>query len=686
MKYFKWVALLSFMIPTFSVYAQLQYNHCTNNCPELLVGAAHVMPNSIWWENTSPTSSGSPGISLLASYEFGFTGDVTYQNEPPSLKWFFENVASVSLAKNGVAKLGFFFAPNSEGERKGTSIYPGFSSDGIPLKGTGRIDDQEVLQLEVEVWKPKFEGQSCLPKESSPCEKMAVCEAGGAGKTCEIPVPLEKSVNFIVTPKVNKVNGDVNIVKTLYNLEPNFHKHLMVNLQAIQSPFRPFKEKGITPNNITSTGDDYFNYLNSFGAEMVSDDVRNYRFLVSDGKSFEFQATNKRETGDNFLKYVFYLEGHYDYDDPTKWPNSHKTFHLRTAKVTPLIVKVEGSGTVTSREPSGILNCTSAGGAACEAKFQAGTEVTLTATPNEGFMFYEWIGCLNGNITIAGTQAICTVKFIEILPPQASFTATKISGVAPLTVELASSSTGGSEPITYTWSSAPPGPGVEIKPTEDGKKTSVILKNQGTYTITLTMEDSKGQQNTANVDVDVKALPSFTPNNLIVSPLAPVTFTSSTNVVRNFPSENAIDLPFDLSDKATLNLKIDTLVNPDETTQWPVIVLDMPPTACFTVNPVAGYASFDVSLDASCSFDLEGKKIIYSWLSDSLSGVTCGDGTTTETPSTETPSTDETPSCEKASVTFNKVGDHEITLKVTDANGSTSETTRTVLVAPALEK
>ncbi|HUB36396.1 MAG TPA: hypothetical protein VL972_06185 [Solirubrobacteraceae bacterium] len=62
-----------------------------------------------------------------------------------------------------------------------------------------------------------------------------------------------------------------------------------------------------------------------------------------------------------------------------------------------LTVNVTGSGKVSSN-PAGIDECTSAGGAKCEAKFEEGSTVTLTAKPESEYVFAGWIGCKKAGV------------------------------------------------------------------------------------------------------------------------------------------------------------------------------------------------------------------------------------------------------------------------------------------------
>ncbi|EDN71532.1 conserved hypothetical protein [Beggiatoa sp. PS] len=73
-----------------------------------------------------------------------------------------------------------------------------------------------------------------------------------------------------------------------------------------------------------------------------------------------------------------------------------------------LAVTYEGNGTVSS-SPSGI-NC----GDSCTDTFDGGTEVTLTATPDDGWIFDQWTGDCNSNgrVTIDSGKA-CHAIFVE---------------------------------------------------------------------------------------------------------------------------------------------------------------------------------------------------------------------------------------------------------------------------------
>jgi len=88
-----------------------------------------------------------------------------------------------------------------------------------------------------------------------------------------------------------------------------------------------------------------------------------------------------------------------------------------------------------------------------------------------------------------------------------------------------------------------------------------------------------------------------------------------------------------------------------------------PPYAVFTAQPQSGEAPLKVNLDATTSFDPNGRIVHYQWVSSD------GQKTLGMTPS----------------LTFNTVGTHTITLTVTDDEGVTAHTEQTVAITAPLE-
>jgi uncharacterized repeat protein (TIGR02543 family) len=102
----------------------------------------------------------------------------------------------------------------------------------------------------------------------------------------------------------------------------------------------------------------------------------------------------------------------------------------KTVPKFPLAIAKTGEGTVTS-SPAGI-ECTGAKtGAECEASFNEGSMVSLTASPASGFAFSAWGGCT----THVGLT--CTVEMSKAKTVKASFVATP-----SLTIEKAGTGTG----------------------------------------------------------------------------------------------------------------------------------------------------------------------------------------------------------------------------------------------------
>ena len=82
----------------------------------------------------------------------------------------------------------------------------------------------------------------------------------------------------------------------------------------------------------------------------------------------------------------------------------------------PLTVAVEGTGTGTVTSDKGAISCNPF----CSDEYEAGTKVTLTATPAPGSLFYSWRYCDAGGVN--GRQ--CTVSVDKAKTVKATFTTT----------------------------------------------------------------------------------------------------------------------------------------------------------------------------------------------------------------------------------------------------------------------
>lgn len=105
------------------------------------------------------------------------------------------------------------------------------------------------------------------------------------------------------------------------------------------------------------------------------------------------------------------------------------TFTLDTpppAVTYPLTVTVQGPGSVNSA-PAGITGCTATAGD-CTERYDAGTFVTLTATPSAGSTFLGWSG-VTCQPTIQSTASTCTVLMSQAQNAAAQFS-------VPVSVEI----------------------------------------------------------------------------------------------------------------------------------------------------------------------------------------------------------------------------------------------------------
>lgn len=92
-----------------------------------------------------------------------------------------------------------------------------------------------------------------------------------------------------------------------------------------------------------------------------------------------------------------------------------------------------------------------------------------------------------------------------------------------------------------------------------------------------------------------------------------------------------------------------------------VTVLNDPPVAVFAPRPATGFAPLAVELDASASYDVDGRITEYRW--------DLGDGNVAWT--------------QRFTYFYHAVGSRDVTLTVMDDDGATSRVTHTVLVLPA---
>jgi len=502
--------LFSYLSISSQVYAlninDMHAEQCSN-CGRLMLGAAKIQPNVFQWVGMSSVSSVSMKEAIPS---FGFTGSSNYTGEPIiKNKWGYGGSGSVgisSVTPNGTApSMGYFFAPDRSGITNSTLEYTISDPPLTPVTGSpnvvgegvedGNGDTVPALTLDIQA-------EGIIDIQA--CQNIIQCEEG----------QLSKQVTFTITPLVNPSLLPANV-------EPVTHMYVELFTNEVNTfcsaGNTALNTRGITANNFTL--DNYFHYLESRGPNVSPKNCRYvFGFLSSINKPFKFQVLQNRSTEQGYADYTFFVRGHYDINDPSKWQGSHKTYRLRTTDqiqpttnqsptarftATPensasLVVNLNASG---SSDPDGTISTytwsTSAGlsippTASTQIRFpSAGTyTVNLTVTDNNGAT-----STTQQTVTVSSTPVVTT-------KPAAIFTMTPLSGEAPLQVQFnAGSSTPSSNArqiTTYKWTSS------DNTPITASSQPTATFRQVGTHTITLAVTDELGNTGTSSQTLLVK--------------------------------------------------------------------------------------------------------------------------------------------------------------------------------------
>lgn len=661
---------------------------------QVLVGSAVIKPNSIQWVGTDPA------INIAVSgnrTDFGLTGNTLYlatDNKNSVNAWMMESPqASALLApQSGSAPaMGFFFAPYQAGlQTESDTYYLNYSSQPtlvktVAVQGTGVADDVLNPNMTVDV---SIQGGV----EGANCENVQNCKY--------VDVQPYGEVIFTVTPRSKKPEVQ--------------YAYIVTRIQEVNnncnSSDTSFKTTGITQINLDAS--DYYHIVDGSGPNAARQNcvVADMPALRSIGKSFQFRATNLRETKTNgYAQYEIFLNGHQDIDDLTnsKWPGSHKIYRLRTSTNVqpPTSATVTANFTVNNNNTSNVTLTASASTTVTGASIASYTWTFLPALPDGRSTITTTSSILtltqagsysvslqatdsSGNKNAVAVTNTVTVKSSTTTPPTsnltASFTATPLIGTAPLTVTLdASGSTGA---ISYAWLSS-------NQQSSSGMKSSMVFANAGTYTITLTTSDGQTTAtSTQTVTVSPssvilgKAIASFvvTPdikNSLLLN-------LDASNSRSSSGSSGAITryewYVVDTSTGASVHLDkteavtaytlpkegyytLSLVVTDDKGVSATVSeTIVMPPLlASFTATPTAGGFPLYVQLDASASTSPRDSKIVsYKWFTNGVF-TTIADGV-------------------KSAVQLINPMNYVITLLVTDDKGRMDSTSQLIKVVNPL--
>ncbi len=309
--------------------------HCTEQCGRVLVGAAKIIPNSMQWVGAESARS----ISAAAGGSFGFTGALKYRNEPvvPN-QWNFETLTSCTLGdaqpSGGAPALGFYFAPEQAGTIATRGQYLAVLTAGNPV--------QLPLSLS---------GEGVEDNESAPALTLDINTRGGSATGNATDVAQGDKIVFAVTPRQSgALPAGVEAVE-----------HVWVDLYVVEegtfceSKSQSFRGRPLTPLNLDPS--QYFQYMYEVGREITPNSCRyQVSFLTSINSTFEFEVASQRGTEGGRVRFIFALRGHFDLNNPNRWPGSQKAFSLISTGVSkrftrswPLL------GTASGIDPAGRL-------------------------------------------------------------------------------------------------------------------------------------------------------------------------------------------------------------------------------------------------------------------------------------------------------------------------------------------
>jgi parallel beta-helix repeat protein len=254
-------------------------------------------------------------------------------------------------------------------------------------------------------------------------------------------------------------------------------------------------------------------------------------------------------------------------------------------------------------------------------------------------------------------------------PPVASFVASPTAGRAPLAVNFDASAS--SDPdgtiASYSWSFGDGTSGT-------GKIVSHTYTREGTFTATLTVKDNGGLEAKTSQEIKISstnAIASFTASARKGEAPLNVTFDASgskpsdangkiTSYAWDFgdgtgDSGIKVSHTFARSGRFIATLKVTDDKTKTDSSSAEISIYSKP-KALFSLSPISGVAPLLVTLDASSSYDADGRIISYVW--------SFGDGTTG--------------SGQKVTHTYTRSGNFKVVLTVTDNEGYSDSLSKTI--------
>lgn len=620
--------LLSSTVQAASV-EDIRTDHCSD-CGKLMVGTAHINHSSVQWIGSSLPSSLT---ALSGNSAFGFTGPVAYQgDEVPGNVWQFELSSRVVIGgpkPSGQApSIGFFFSP---------SLPTTFTS-----QLTYRGDVPLVKYLDVR-------GEGVADSDTNPAVTLEISVQGNASQTAcpsevhcdDLTVGIGGTTTFSITPRVNQAALPADIGQVQY---------VMVNLTAHEqdtllagSDFA-FRDRSMA-NDFNPAS--YFHNLYPLGpTRMETAALRTYSFLVAVNRTFQFYSSNMRDSGDGYVEYLFSIPGHFNFNDESKYPGSHKTFRLRTSADAPPVVQENRNPTAgftfsklvgrTYQLDASSSSDPDAGDYIYEYNFRSSDGQLINSSSAVQTITFPQDGTYTVELTVqdkSGAISLNTASQIIVVneggteqppttSPTATFTLSQSSGIAPLTVTL---NAGASQPsqdaavTTYNWSVSPS----LAEPAGNGAIRQLSFTQPGTYTITLNITDSLGKTATTSRILEVQSAVNelnayftvqwLTPYRVRLDASASTAavgqgryidryqWTSSHGVQLEGMSAE-LELP-EIGDYAVTLTVYDNALNVDAMSQKLSVISRQPPVANFTLSASEGVEPLQVQLNGRPSYD-----------------------------------------------------------------------------------